>query len=98
MFTENTVTTLTVAHTKDFKRDFVKLSLKQVLSPEFSEVMYLLQRNLTLPAKYKDHALKGEMAGYRDCHIFSDLVLIYRIVENSRLELIRVNTHSEIFG
>ncbi|QIM62514.1 addiction module toxin RelE [Pasteurellaceae bacterium Orientalotternb1] len=97
MFTK-TPLKLTVAHTKDFKRDFAKLSLKQVLSPEFTEVMYLLQRNLELPAKYKDHALKGDMMGFRDCHIFSDLVLIYRIVDNNRLELIRVNTHSEIFG
>lgn len=101
MFNKNAtqaISTLTVAHTKDFKRDFSKLSLTKVMSPEFTEVMYLLQRNLPLPIKYKDHALKNNMAGYRDCHIFSDLVLIYRIIDDCRLELIRVNTHSEIFG
>lgn len=96
-----THSTLTVAHSKDFRKDFEKLSqhsLKQVLSPEFTEVMYYLHRNLALPPKYKDHELHGDMKGYRDCHIFSDLVLIYRIVDNARLELIRLNTHSEIFG
>lgn len=89
---------LQVAYSKEFKRDFTKLSHKQALSVEFTEVMYLLQRNLPLPAKYKDHAFKGAMQGFRDCHIFNDLVLIYRIVDLQRLELIRLNTHSEIFG
>lgn len=99
--TSTTISTLTVAHTKEFQKDFNKLSrnsLKQVLSPEFTEVMHCLHRNLALPPKYKDHELHGKMKGYRDCHIFNDLVLIYRIVDNARLELIRLNTHSEIFG
>ena len=61
------------------------------------EVLYLLQRGRSLPSKYKDHSLNGEMAGYRDCHIFNDLVLIYKI-ENNLLYLVRINTHSEIFG
>ena len=89
--------TLNVAFTKDFKRDLAKLTAKQIVSPEFSEVMFCLQCELALPAQYKDHALTGTMAGYRDCHIFNDLVLIYRI-KDQQLQLIRVNTHSEIFG
>lgn len=91
------ISTLDVVVTREFKRDFDKLSHKQALSPELIEVMYLLQRNLTLPAKYKDHPLSGELKGFRDCHIFYDLVLIYKI-ENNRLSLVRINTHSEIFS
>lgn len=87
---------LRVAYTKDFKRDFDRLHIKQVLSPEFTEVMYCLQRNQPLPPQYKDHPLKGDKKEYRDCHIFHDLVLIYKI-ENDVLTLIRVNTHSEVF-
>lgn len=87
---------LTVAYTKDFKRDFDKLSLKQVLSAEFTEVMYHLQHGLPLPERYKDHPLKGSMKAYRDCHIENDLVLIYSIKDDV-LTLIRLNSHSEIF-
>ena len=86
-----------IALTKDFKRDLKKLGEKKFFSPEVIEVLYLLQRGMSLHAKYKDHALIGEMAGYRDCHIFNDLVLIYKI-ENNLLYLVRINTHSEIFG
>ncbi|MCR2103276.1 type II toxin-antitoxin system YafQ family toxin [Campylobacter upsaliensis] len=28
-------------------------------------------------AKYKDHALKGNLKTFRECHIKSDLLLIY---------------------
>lgn len=31
-----------------------------------------------LDIKFKDHALKGDYLGYRDCHIKADLVLIYK--------------------
>lgn len=62
-----------------------------------TEVMYLLQRNQPLPRKYLDHALRGEMEGFRDCHIFNDLVLIYQLVDNAELKLIRLGSHSEIF-
>lgn len=87
---------LKIAFTKDFKRDVKKLTVHQVLSPEFAEVMYHLHRGKPLPAKYKDHALSGDMQGYRDCHIFNDLVLIYQIVGDV-LKLIRISTHSDIF-
>ncbi|MGR3808255.1 type II toxin-antitoxin system RelE/ParE family toxin [Pasteurella testudinis] len=88
---------LEVAYSKDFKRDLSKLSAKQIVSPEFIEVMYCLQRNIALPVQYKDHTLSGDMVGYKDCHVFNDLVLIYRI-ENNQLQLIRINTHSQVFG
>ncbi|WP_431733299.1 type II toxin-antitoxin system mRNA interferase toxin, RelE/StbE family [Kingella kingae] len=35
--------------------------------------------------------------GYRDCHIKPDLVLIYGSKENA-LILVRLGSHSEIFG
>lgn len=49
-----------IALTKDFKRDLKKLGEKKFFSPEVIEVLYLLQRGRSLPAKYKDHALIGE--------------------------------------
>ncbi len=85
-----------IAPTKDFQRDFKKLSVKQVISPAFIEVFHCLQNKQPLPKQYKDHALQGSLKGYRDCHIFNDLVLIYKI-EDDTLYLVRLNTHSEVF-
>lgn len=84
-----------INYSKAFKRDLAKW-LEVTVSPEFVEVMYLLQQQKPLPAKYKDHALKGEWIGFRDCHIRNDLVLIYEIRDNE-LYLARLNTHSAVF-
>ncbi len=86
-----------IAPTKEFKRDCAKLGVEIITSKEWGEVFFCLRRGKTLPVQYKDHALKNNWKGYRDCHIFSDLVLIYKI-ENNILYLIRVSSHSDIFG
>lgn len=49
-----------------------------------------------LPPKNKDHDLKGNFNGKRECHIAPDWLLIYRI-ENDELMLDRTGTHSDLF-
>ena len=63
----------------------------------FKEVVDMLLDGVSLPPKYRDHPLKGDMRGYRDCHIQGDWVLIYKI-DNSVLTLIlsETGTHSDI--
>ncbi len=34
----------------------------------------------------------------RDCHLRPDLVLIYRKVDEETLQLVRLGSHSELFG
>ena len=89
----------TFSYSKEYKRDLKKLALTPdiLMSREMVEVMYLLQNELPLPEKYKDHALTGNWGNYRDCHIKNDLVLIYQIREQE-IYLARLNTHSEVFG
>ncbi|GJI56929.1 hypothetical protein HEMROJRC1_20410 [Rodentibacter sp. JRC1] len=90
--------TFQVSITTLFKKDIKKLEAKQLCSPEFNEVMYLLQHNKPLPKKYLDHPLEGKMKEYRDCHIFNDLVLIYKIDRDKKeLQLIRIGSHSALF-
>lgn len=49
-----------------------------------------------LPGNYRNHALKGEWAGYRECHIDHDWLLIYRIVDDN-LYVERTGTHEDLF-
>ena len=35
------------------------------------DVVYILANGETLPPKYRDHPLKGDRRGYRDCHILN---------------------------
>jgi mRNA interferase YafQ len=63
-----------------------------------TDVIDMLSKGETLPEKYKNHPLKGELKGYYDCHVLPDLVLIYKI-EKERLVLILfdIETHSNLF-
>ncbi len=49
-----------------------------------------------IAAKYKDHPLKHGYAGFRDCHIKPDLVLIYSISDDC-VNLTRIGRHSDLF-
>ncbi|ENY1010430.1 type II toxin-antitoxin system YafQ family toxin [Pseudomonas aeruginosa] len=46
----------------------------------------------------RDHDLSGDWAGYRECHIKPDLLLIYRKSDADTLRLARLGSHSELFG
>lgn len=63
-----------------------------------SDVIDMLSKGKTLPEKYKNHPLRGDLKGYYDCHILPDLVLVYKI-EKERLVLILfdIETHSNLF-
>ena len=52
----------------------------------------------TLPPEKRDHALTGNYAGFRECHIEPDWLLIYKLFESVLvLELSRTGTHSDLF-
>jgi mRNA interferase YafQ len=85
-------------YSTQFKKDFkkiIKLPIPDVL--ELGHVISTLQNGDTLAAKYEDHGLTGNWLGYRDCHVKSDLVLIYKI-DFHALKLARIGSHSELFN
>lgn len=50
-----------------------------------------------LEVKNREHDLKGDYIGFKECHISPDWLLIYRYV-GEYLELARTGTHSDLFG
>lgn len=57
-----------------------------------------LQAGGVLDSNYRDHPLKGNYIGYRECHITPDWLLIYRVEEDKLiLFLTRTGTHSDLF-
>lgn len=62
------------------------------------QVVNLLAVDAPLPPASRDHPLSGEWSGYRDCHVRPDLVLIYRKPDDTTLQLVRLGSHSDLFG
>jgi len=79
-----------------FRRD-VKLAERRGKDlSKLRELILLLAEGQPLPSRYKDHPLSGDWKQYRDCHIESDWLLIYKI-EGDDLYLVRTGTHSDLF-
>lgn len=87
-----------IERTPQFKKDY-KLAQKQGLDIEkLKNVISILANGETLPAKNRDHALKGNYNGHRECHVEPDWLLIYKLEnETLVLSLVRTGTHSKLF-
>jgi len=56
-----------------------------------------LLQGIPLDTKYKDHALKGNWKGFRECHIQPDWLLIYLIEDDIlTLTLVDTGTHADL--
>ena len=83
--------------TSQFKRDVKKTKRRGKDTDRLKTVIVLLAQGRTLPAKYKDHLLKGVYKDCRECHLDPDWLLIYRIEANV-LQLVRTGTHADLFN
>jgi mRNA interferase YafQ len=82
---------------RDYKRESKgehRVTLDAVLIP----VLMALAKDLPLDNRHHDHDLSGDWAGYRECHLKPDLLLIYSKPDETMLRLVRLGSHSELFG
>jgi mRNA interferase YafQ len=85
------------AFKRDYKRE-AKGRHRATLDDDLKPVLVALATDQPLDVRYRDHDLSGDWAGYRECHIQPDLLLIYRKSDSDTLRLARLGSHSELFG
>ena len=91
----------TIERASAFKRDYkreAKGRHRVTLDAELLPVLAVLANDEALDDRYRDHNLSGNWAGYRECHIKPDLLLIYRKTDHDELRLARLGSHGELFG
>ena len=89
----------TIERTTKFRRDFkreLKGRHRATIDQDVITVLELLAFDKPLAEQYRDHALSGNWANHRDCHIGPDLVLIYQKPDDATLRLVRLGSHSEL--
>ncbi len=87
-------------YTKSFEKDWERLSRsgRYNLNSLKEAILLLIANDNPLGAEWKDHALKGNWSGFRECHIGGDFLLIYEIDEKSNIVVfVRAGTHAELF-
>lgn len=87
-----------VAATAQFRKEYKQAKKRGRNMKLLDDLIRALARGEKLPAKHKDHALKGRWAGHRECHIQPDWLLIYRIEGDILvLTLVHTGSHSDLF-
>lgn len=83
---------------KRFKKDLKRYANQPNKLKKLYEIVDKLRKGETLPAACRPHMLIGDFAGYMECHIESDYLLIWFDEDANVIKLIRLGTHSELFG
>jgi mRNA interferase YafQ len=89
----------TIERTTQFKRDYkreMKGRHRASLQADLTAVLTELAAARPPAARLRDHALTGNWADHRDCHVKPDLVLIYRLAGTETLQLVRLGSHAEL--
>ena len=90
---------LTIKFQKTLKKDIKRIRKRGYDLSLMEDVVNKLSAEQKLDARYHDHELTGEWKNFRECHITSDWILIYRIDGDELiLFLSRTGTHSDLFG
>jgi mRNA interferase YafQ len=90
-----------IERTASFRRDFKREKRgphRRNIDSIVSHVVSLLAEDKTLSEKNCDHGLSGDWRDHRECHLKPDLLLIYRKPDAQILQLVRLGSHSELFG
>ena len=88
----------TADFSKGFHKDWERLDRAGRFDlKRLKEVMLLLIANdAPLGPEWFDHALKGEWADHRECHVGGDFLLIYT-ADDRQITFVRAGTHADLF-
>lgn len=87
-----------VVATTQFKKDLKRYRNQADKISALNVVIKSLRETGTVPAEYKPHYLSGNWSGYMECHVKNDFLLIWLNAESNEIRIVRLGTHSELFG
>ncbi|MFV0337633.1 MAG: type II toxin-antitoxin system YafQ family toxin [Chthoniobacterales bacterium] len=85
-----------LSQTNQFKKDIKRMQKRGKDLAKMKTVVDRLLAKESLPPKNRDHQLGDNWSGHRDCHVESDWLLIYKILDDE-IRLERTGTHSDLF-
>ena len=81
-----------------YRKDYKRYRNNPIKVAALKEVLDMLASGLPIPAEYLPHPFHGKYNGCLECHIQGDFLLIWFDPKSNVIELVRLGTHSELFG
>ena len=88
----------TIRKTTQFKKDFKKIKNNTNKINALLAIVRKLANGETIPAEFDPHPLTGNYKNHMECHIESDFLLIWFDKNADEVKLVRLGSHSELFG
>ena len=90
---------LVLKPTTKFRKDYKRMKKQGKDMSLLENVINDLLHEKKLDEKYLDHPLSGNYAGFRECHILPDWLLIYAINKQQLiLTAVRTGSHSDLLN
>lgn len=87
----------TIKVTSKFKKDLKRYKHRKNVIDKLDRIVQILAQGELIPKEFRPHALSGNYAGYMECHVESDTLLIWWDRESESITLVRFGSHSELF-
>ena len=81
-----------------YRKDLKRYQNKPLKLAALKEVLEMLKNEQPIPDEYQPHMLKGDYKGFMECHIQGDFLLVWFDDKSDIIDLVRLGSHSELFG
>lgn len=88
----------TLKPSSQYKKDYKRFRNNPDKVGKLNEVLKKLANEEPIPENNYPHMLTGNYKGYMECHIESDFLLVWFDPETDEIDLVRLGSHSELFG
>lgn len=78
-----------------FKKDLKRYRHHHETIEKTFGLLSMLARGESIPEEYRPHKLIGNYAGFMECHVESDTLLVW--IDGDVIRAMRLGSHSELF-
>lgn len=88
----------TLRPSTQYKKDLKRIRNNPQKAAALLEILNKLENEIPIPSEYRPHMLTGDYAGCMECHVQGDFLLIWIDELTNDIDLVRLGSHSELFG
>lgn len=81
-----------------YKKDAKRFRNQPKKMEKVVEILGMLRDEIPIPPGYSPHMLKGDYKGCMECHVEGDFLLIWIDETENQIGVLRLGSHSELFG
>lgn len=88
----------TLRFSSQYKKDAKRFRNQPKKMEKVVKILGMLRDEIPIPQEYSPHMLKGDYKGCMECHVEGDFLLIWIDETENQIGILRLGSHSELFG